>query len=534
MFATATTEQQTLPPFNVAVVGSGPAGFYTAARLLSRYPDTTSRRLHIDIIEKLPVPHGLVRYGVAPDHPEVKLVMNKFDQVAADPRCRFIGNISVGTGDAGAIAIDDLRQWYDAVVFAYGASQDRKLGITGESEFEISPWGHTAESPRTGSGVLAARAFVGWYNGLPEHRNLPIDLSSTERVSVIGQGNVALDVARVLLSDIDVLAKTDITEHALEQLRKSRVRHIDIVGRRGPLQVAFTTKEFREMFSLGSDVRFDSDAELIASEAARGKTAISSNRPLKRLVEFMTKQANAAHQAQSSLSPAERLNQERHGRSWKLSFLRSPVEFVGRADGNSGISSIRYEINRLEGHPASNPAALTADDIARERSVGTGAFEAAECDLAMRSIGYKSTPIPGLPFDDRRGVVPNQLGRITSAPATSDSAEADVLPGFYASGWLKRGPVGVIASTMSDGYETGDSIVEDIVNNRPMLRSVEGAGQQMPPIPEIARSRGGSPVTYMDWQRLSNYEEAVGKQHGKPREKVTDEEEMVRIERSES
>ncbi|OZJ02810.1 hypothetical protein BZG36_04272 [Bifiguratus adelaidae] len=342
-------------PVRLAVIGSGPAGFYTASRVLKDVED-----VQVDMYEALPVPHGLVRFGVAPDHPEVK---HKFDEVATDPRFGFIGNATIGKD----FTLEDLKSHYDGIVLAYGASEDRRLGIENE------------DTP----GVFSARAFVGWYNGLPIHRDLEPDLTRTDTAVIIGQGNVALDIGRILLSPVDMLRKTDITEYALEALSKSRIKRVHIVGRRGPLQVAFTAKELREMMTL-PDVGFDTDYELLSSQLAAGSDLMSRNRALKRLMGILEK---------GSKTPFDTAS-----KSWSLQFLRSPTKIHSGPDGR--VSGITYELNQLQGPPE------------KAKAVGTGQFEDQACGLVFRSIGYKSIALEGLPFNQQSGTVPNEYGKV--------------------------------------------------------------------------------------------------------------------------
>ncbi|KAK4511740.1 uncharacterized protein ATC70_007284 [Mucor velutinosus] len=452
-------------PFRLAIVGSGPAGFYTAHRLLKEWPNT-----QIDMFDSLPVPHGLVRFGVAPDHPEVKNVMTTFDKVAEDERFRFLGNVPVGTNSSKSLSIKDLQNHFDAVLLSYGASEDRKMGIPGEDTF----------------GVESARSFVGWYNGHPYYRDLKLALDDTETAVVVGQGNVALDIARILLSPIDVLRKTDITEYALEALSKSRVKHVHVVGRRGPVQVSFTSKELREQMSLPG-VEFKADMDFIKRAIAESQPFISKNRPLKRLMGLLEKGSPTQHA----------------DKSWTAQFLRSPVEILAQ---NDRVSGIRYEINRLEG------------PLEKRRAVGTGEFESQECGMVFTSIGYKSVPIKGVPFDHRQGRVPNTYGKIVD----KDDNE---LAGMYTAGWLKRGPTGVIVSTMTDAYETADTIVDDLKNGKDMLSSSEAGAD----IDELLKERGIQPVSYQDWKQIEAAEFAVGGKLGKPREKFSRIQDMLAV-----
>ncbi|KAF7723986.1 hypothetical protein EC973_001446 [Apophysomyces ossiformis] len=463
----AFTSAAAASPFRLAVVGSGPAGFYTSHRLLKECPDVA-----IDMYDSLPVPHGLVRFGVAPDHPEVKNVMSTFDKVAEDARFRFLGNVHIGQH----LTVPELKQHYDAILFSYGASEDRRLGVPNEDVY----------------GVDSARAFVGWYNGHPAHRSLKLPLDDTDTAVVIGQGNVALDVARILLSPIDELRKTDITEYALEALSKSRIRHVHVVGRRGPLQVSFTSKELREQMSLPS-VSFRADHSFIKSEIEAAAPLLSKTRPLKRLMGLLEKGSSTVG----------------GDRSWSLQFLRSPSEIITNADG-SAVKAIQYELNQLEG------------PLEQRKAVGTGVFETQDTGLVLRSIGYKSLPIEGLPFDERQGRVPNRYGKVLDGE--------EELPGLYTAGWLKRGPTGVIVSTMTDAYETADTIMDDIKQGKPMLDGQhKGGAEDLIP---VLKERGSQPVSYQEWKEIEAAEFAAGAKLGKPREKFHCVKDMLAVLRS--
>ncbi|KAF9393405.1 hypothetical protein CPC16_002099, partial [Podila verticillata] len=465
-------------PFKVAVIGSGPGGFYTAHRILKQVPQSS-----IDMYEALPVPHGLVRFGVAPDHPEVKNVINTFDEVAENPNFRFIGNTSVGTfvtpGSKKAdLEIADLAQHYDAILLAYGAHEDRILGVPNEKSLK---------------GVMAARSFVGFYNGLPSEQDLAIDLSQTDTAVVIGQGNVALDVARILLTPLEELKKTDLTEKMIKILEDSTVKHVHIIGRRGPLEVAFTSKELREMLQLPGTT-FHMDKNLLVSEMERAGKSL--DRPRKRLMGLLEKGIKESKPNQP--------------KSWSLQFLRSPLGFSGDGNGSSGtLKAVELGINRLEG-----------EDHNR-RAVPTGAKEELKCGLAFRSIGYKSVGIQGVPFNGRKGIVPNKDGKVVDE-------NSNVVPGLYASGWLKHGPIGVIASTMADAYQTADTIISDWAQGEPMLNEslVEPSGGA--PVLDILRSKGHKTVSYQDWKKIEQREFEMGTKLGKPREKFVTVEDMLK------
>ncbi|KAF9437525.1 NADPH-adrenodoxin reductase [Entomortierella beljakovae] len=479
---TTATSVRASEPFKVAVIGSGPGGFYTAHRILRNVPLTS-----IDMYEALPVPHGLVRFGVAPDHPEVKNVMHTFDEVAQNPNFRFIGNTSVGTFNTplatkADLEISDLAPHYDAILLSYGAHEDRLLNVPNE---------------QTLNGVMAARSFVGFYNGLPSEQDLEVDLSRTDTAVVIGQGNVALDVARILLMPLEELKKTDLTEKTIKLLEKSRVKHVHIVGRRGPLEVAFTSKELREMLNL-PNTTFHMDKDLLASEMERAGKSL--DRPRKRLMGLLEKGIKESKPDQP--------------KSWSLTFLRSPLGFMGDGSEPSQLEAIELGINRLEGQDNNRKA------------VGTGEKEILKCGLAFRSIGYKSVGIQGIPFDGRKGIVPNTDGKVIDA-------DQKFVPGLYASGWLKRGPIGVIATTMADAYQTGDTIISDWTRGEPMLNSNDNSHpdqkQGAKPILDLLHSRGHKTVSYNDWKKIEQKEFELGAKSGKPREKFLSVEEMLKV-----
>ncbi|NXD13650.1 ADRO protein, partial [Nothocercus nigrocapillus] len=447
----------------LCVVGGGPAGFYTAQHLLKHHD-----RAQVDIYEKLPVPFGLVRFGVAPDHPEVKNVINTFTQTARSDRCSYYGNVTVGKD----VTVGELQQAYHAVVLSYGAEDNRVLGIPGENL----------------AGVYSARAFVGWYNGLPENQHLKPDLSC-ETALVLGHGNVALDVARILLSPLDLLRKTDITASSLAALACSKVKRVWLVGRRGPLQVAFTIKELREMINLPGARPVLDPADFTGLRNA----VKDAPRPRKRLTELMIKTALE--------KPGEKAV-EAATREWALRFQRSPQEVLPTADGTR-TRGVRMALTHLEGSGDSAQA------------VPTGEVEELECGLVLSSIGYRSLPLdPAVPFDPQRGVIPNSSGRVQGAP------------GLYCSGWVKRGPTGVIITTMNDSFDTAQSVLEDLqAGVLDVSASREGFGA----VESILRSRGVRPVSFSDWEKIDAAEVARGKAAGKPREKIVDPKEMLQL-----
>ncbi|KAJ9209148.1 hypothetical protein DTO021D3_456 [Paecilomyces variotii] len=492
-------------PFRVAVIGSGPAGFYAAYRLLNKVEDAV-----VDMYEKYPVPFGLVRYGVAPDHPEVKNCEEKFTEVASSPRFNFIGNVELGSD----LPLQSLKPHYDAMLFTYGASEDKELGIPGEKACR---------------NVYSARAFVGWYNGLPEYRDLAPDLSVGENAVIVGQGNVALDVARILLTDVDVLRKTDISEYALEELAKSKVKRVRVVGRRGPLQASFTIKELRELFQLPS-VSFDP----VPKDILPPESVIASlPRAQKRLIQLLAKGSST--------------NEQEASKSWALDFLLSPHSLHWSPVHPYRLSHAKFTRNELD--PA-DPYSPTSKVTQKLLSSGKPAEVNIPANIFFRSVGYKSLPLPGfeelgIQFDDRRGVIPNDgLGRVTSPTKQSEEIETRVgaviphVPGLYCAGWVKRGPNGVIATTMTDAFTTADTIAADYEAQKTnaerslsLLNSESGGstGLGWEGVRPEAEKKGLRPTNWKDWQRIDAVEKERGKQKGKLREKFGRVQEMLEV-----
>ncbi|KAJ0115395.1 hypothetical protein J7T55_012674 [Diaporthe amygdali] len=486
-------------PFRMAVVGSGPAGFYTSYRVMSLID-----RAKVDMYEALPVPFGLVRFGVAPDHPDVKNCQDKFTEVASSPNFTFVGNVSIGHKpfhpDGQSLPLTTLLRHYDAVLFAYGAAKDRTLGIPGESTLKR---------------IYSAREFVGWYNGLPEFAGLNPDLSQSEAV-IIGQGNVAIDVARALLEDVDKLRSTDMADYALEALSKSQVKRVRIAGRRGPMQAAFTIKEVRELMNLPGVSADPIDRSLIPADL---KTL---PRARKRLTEVLLKGSKTPHSSAS--------------KSWALDFCLSPTEFHPDPADPAGVGSTTFERTSLLPDPfdPSTPAA------------GTGETTTLASPLVFRSIGYKSVALPefetlGVAFDARRGIIGNDLsgGRVlrsTAAPAHAGSDQADLFPGLYCAGWVKRGPTGVIASTMEDAFATAEAIAEDWKGGKQFLsdagvadaRSAVSAGWEGVQS-ETGRSVANAAVDWEGWLAIDKAERDRGQLKGKERDKFTTTGDMLKV-----
>ncbi|KAF4984159.1 hypothetical protein FDECE_17145 [Fusarium decemcellulare] len=467
-------------PFRMAVVGSGPAGFYTAYRVMGKISGAK-----VDMYESLPVPFGLVRHGVAPDHPEVKNCQDKFDEIASSANFTFVGNVSIGhpghSADHCTIELQNLMRHYDAVLFAYGASEDKKLGIPGES---------------TLGGIYSAREVVGWYNGLPDCSSLDLDLSQAEEAVIIGQGNVALDVARMLLEDIDVLRKTDITEQAIEALSQSRVK-----------RAAFTIKELRELMKLSQVGFLPFDRSLIPEDL---KTL---PRASKRLMEVLIKGSPTPTDAASKL--------------WSLDSCLSPRHFLGNQDAPSKVASTEFDVTEL---------ASPFDPKSPAKTIGKTTV--LPSDVVFRSVGYKSVALPGfadigIQFDERRGVVDNDgLGRVTRmvSDTHAEGIRNQRVPGVYCAGWVKRGPTGVIASTMQDAFITGDAIVEDWLSGGQFMNASdastvsgwEGLRQDIGPTASRA-------VAWDDWRRIDQAERERGQRNGKEREKFTNTEDMLAV-----
>jgi ferredoxin/flavodoxin---NADP+ reductase len=457
-------------PIRVAVVGSGPAGFYAAGHLLK---DSTGG-VEVDMLERLPTPWGLVRSGVAPDHPKIKSVSRVYEKTAEHPRFRFFGNVCVGEH----VSRDELLKHYHAVVYAIGSAIDRPLGIPGEGL----------------AGSHAATDFVGWYNGHPDHVDLEVDLLSADRAVVIGNGNVALDVARMLVLSNTELGCTDTADHALEVLAQSHVREVVIVGRRGPAQAAFTNPELRELGEL-------SDADVVVEQAELEQALAVADPSLER-------NATARHNVEILRDYAMR---EPAGKPRRvvLRFLLSPVELLG--DGDGRLRAVRLVRNEL-----------TADDAGVLRATPTAEHETIEAGLLFRAIGYRGLPMPGLPFDERRGVIPNDGGRVT------DPDTGTPLPGEYVVGWIKRGPTGVIGTNKKDAQQTVDAILADLAaaNGRfPNEPTSPDAGE----IERVLRARQPDLVPYEGWLEIDRHERARGKRSGRPRVKLTRIEEMLRI-----
>ncbi|GHF97920.1 NADP oxidoreductase [Deinococcus piscis] len=437
-------------PLRVAVIGSGPSGIYSAESLIKQ----TEVPTEVDIYDRLPTPYGLVRYGVAPDHLTIKSVTKAFEKTLNDDRVRFLGNVELGRD----LSREQLLEHYDAVIYAVGASSDRRLGIPGEDL----------------EGSISATEFVAWYNGHPDAATRNLDLSRVEGVAVIGVGNVALDVSRILAKTADELHTSDIAGHALDMLRGSGVRDVYVMGRRGPAQAKFTTKELREFGELdAANVRLRPE-EIQVSEAE--EAAITDNVVKKNL---------------EVLRGFGELEARDVPRTVHFRFLVSPTEILGDEQGR--VRAIRVEKNRLTESGGAE---------------GTGEFEELPVQLVLRSVGYKGVPLPGVPFDERAGTITNEGGRVTGGA------------GEYTAGWIKRGPSGVIGTNRKCAADTVNLLLQDASSGAlpPRAGSREALDAQLAQLPVY---------TFEDWQVLDQHEQASGGAAGRPRHKVVHLEEML-------
>ncbi|OIW10003.1 hypothetical protein TanjilG_32743 [Lupinus angustifolius] len=511
-------------PLRVCVVGSGPAGFYTAEKVLK-----VQQQAQVDIIDRLPTPFGLVRSGVAPDHPETKLpyegeggeevvsfgysyilkflenkreaiegfgcvvvynfffrvtsmslgylenlqqiVINQFSRVAQHERCSFFGTVTLGS----SISLSELRELYHVVVLAYGAESDRSLGIPGENL----------------KGIHSAREFVWWYNGHPDGRNLDPDLKSTDTAVILGQGNVALDVARILLRPTTELSTTDIASHALSALEESSIRKVYLVGRRGPAQAACTAKELREILGLRNlDISIQEPDLILTPDVEEG---LKCNRIQRRVYELLSKAATSRPKNDAGLSK----------RQLHFVFFRKPDSFIESKDRSGHASGVNFEKTVLKGV---GPG--------KQIAIGTGEFEDINCGMVLKSIGYKSVPVDGLPFDHKKGIVPNDRGRVLS----DTSGESTLLEaGLYVCGWLKRGPSGIVATNLHCAEETVLSISEDLEKG---VLSSSSPKPGRDGLLQLLNDRNVRVVSFSDWEKIDSEERKLGSSRNKPREKL--------------
>ena len=432
---------------HIAIVGSGPAGYYTAEAAQKLWGDA----VRVDIFDMLPVPYGLIRTGVAPDHQSIKGVYKRYETTNLSENVRFVGNVKVGQD----VSIEELQGLYDAVVMATGAPNDRALGLPGD----------------TLGNVIGSAAFVGWYNGHPQFADLDPDLSGQTAV-VIGMGNVALDVARILSKTRDEFAGSDIVSHALDALMASKLRRIVILGRRGPHQIMMTPKELGELGHLARAVPRVESADLPELD----EDALLEP-GLRKSVTHIRSFAAIPEHARADMAV-----------EIEFDFYAAPVAMTGEGQ----VASITVERTKVEGG----------------RAVGTGVTYAIPASLVVSCIGYQTSPIPGVPFDERAGKFANDEGRI--------------LPGLYCVGWARRGPSGTIGTNKPDGFSVIEKIAEDLGSG-----ALGGRGKAgRPGFDALAEARGIDVVTFRDWKKIEQAEIDRARD-GAPREKFVDVEQMI-------
>jgi ferredoxin/flavodoxin---NADP+ reductase len=441
-------------PYHVAIVGSGPSGFFAAASLFKAADADDNLDIAVDMLEMLPTPWGLVRSGVAPDHPKIKSISKQFENISEDPRFRFFGNVAIGEH----VSVAELAEQYDAVVYAIGTQADRPLDIPGE------------ELP----GSVAAVDFVGWYNAHPHFEEISPDLSGA-RALVVGNGNVALDVARILVTEPTALAQTDIADHALESLQPRGVEEVIVIGRRGPLQTAFTTLELRELADLENvDVVVDpADFENISEDDAAAVSKVCKQN-IKVLKGYVGREPRPGH------------------RRIVFRFLTSPIEIAG----DERVDKIVLGTNEL-----------VSDDNGRVVAKDTGAREEVPVQLVVRSVGYRGVPTPGLPFDEKSGTIPNTQGRV-------DGSRNE-----YVVGWIKRGPSGVIGTNKKDSQETIDTLIADL-SGAAVSELADFGADHADKLAEWLASRQPKLVTDAHWKLIDEHERSAGEPHGRPRVKL--------------
>lgn len=452
-------------PLRVAIFGSGPAGFYAAGELLKQKDVIVC----VDMFDRLPTPYGLVRGGVAPDHQKIKAVIRQYEKIAGRPGFRFFGNVTFGED----VLLDEVLGHYHQALFSTGAESDRRLGIPGEDLPGSDP----------------ATIFVGWYNGHPDYRDLQYDLSRVERVAVIGNGNVAMDVTRILARSIEELSTTDIADYALETLEKSAVKEIYLLGRRGPAQAAFTNPEIRELTEMQV-------ADLVVRPADLELDEVNA--------EFLAQAEDRVHQGNMDILTAQIPKGEgTKPKKVRARFFVSPVEIFGQ----DTVTGLKLERNRL-----------LKDDSGTLRARGTGEYEELpDVQMVFRSIGYKGHPLKGVPFDERAGIIPNTDGRVIDPDTQAPVAR------LYVAGWIKRGPSGVVGTNKPDAIETVSLMLEDLHNG-----GVPDGVQTAPEaVPALLDRKGVRFVSFTDWQYLDRIEVEAGRERGKPREKLTTVAEML-------
>ena len=449
-------------PLRVAIFGSGPAAFYAAEHLFKQ----KDLVIDVDMFDRLPTPFGLVRGGVAPDHLKIKQVTKVFDGIAANARFRFFGNVEFGKD----ITLAELKEHYHQILFATGAQTDRRMGIPGEDL----------------AGSHPATEFVAWYNGHPDFRNHQFNLQ-VERAAVVGVGNVAIDVARLLSLSREELLESDAADYAVEALANSKIKEVYLLGRRGPAQAAFTNPEIKEVGELKeADILTRADETQLDDLSA---ASIAGDRVALKKVEILQ-----SYSVERPLDKRKTLN---------LRFLVSPVELI--SDEHGCVQKMRLVRNTLV---ASDTGSLSAK--------ATDQFEEIEVGLVFRSVGYRGVPLPDVPFNDRWGVILNQAGRVL------DATSKQPVVGLYTSGWIKRGPSGVVGTNKPDSVETVTCMLEDLRADKILQPDHADAAS----IEQLVRERKPDYFSYADWKQLDQLELERGKANGRPRLKFTNIDEM--------
>ncbi len=442
--------------YRIAIIGSGPSGFFSADYLLRLHSDC-----EVDMYERYPDPFGLIRKGVAPDSPSIRNVTKAFDTIASNKRFAYFGNVDVGVD----ISLKELQEYYDAIILACGMETSQRLGIPGE------------DLP----GCYTASSIVGWYNCHPVYHSLNIKLDG-KRAVIVGMGNVALDVARILCKPVSELSKTDISNRAIEVLKESKIEEVYIVGRRGPAQAKFKENELLSMEEIpDTDVIID-PSELELNEVS--KEEVGSNISIQKMLEYFEKFSK---------------NQATHKRKIYFLFLRSPI----RIEGEGKIEQIMFEKNRLEG------------STFKQIPVGTGIIEKIDCDYVISCIGYRGNRFPGLPFDEEKGIIPNKNGRVIK--------DNEIIMGLYVTGWIKRGPVGLIGHNKPDSLETVKNLLEDL----PKLQRCKYCSRES--VIQLLKSKGITFINYEDWKKIDSSELERGRILGKIRDRYCSKEEMLKI-----
>lgn len=440
-------------PLRVAIIGAGPSGFYVADALFKADINVT-----VDCFDRLPTPFGLLRGGVAPDHQQMKTVGKYYERVANknSDRFNFFGNVKIGTD----LSIEELQTYYDAIVLTYGAETDKKLWIDGEDL----------------KNSCTATEFVGWYNGHPDYRDNHYDLNQ-ENIAIIGQGNVAIDVTRILAKTSKELSTSDIADHALKALEAGKVKNIHLIGRRGPVQAAFTQLEIKELGELEDCDIIVKKEDLDLSETDLAELDLENNNKARKNIAVLRELAEKQPEGKS--------------KTIHVHFFKSPAAI----SGSDKVEGLILETNKLEG------------EAGKQKAVSTGQKETLECGLIFRSVGYKGLALEGVPFDDKKGVIPNEKGRVLENGSPK--------PGLYTSGWIKRGASGVLGTNKPDGTETVASLLDDL--NSLSLCKTPDTSQVI----TLLEKRNISFISYQDWLKIDEEEVRRGKASGKPREKFT-------------